>query len=97
MVMNLNKIIRKEIRETPSTIEQAKDEAQEKLSLVEYWYGKDAKPGKADSTSEGMVKIEYASILWLPIYCPSQPVVLVTCPAFAQTISKISWKTHTED
>ena len=83
---------KKEIRETPSTIEQAKDEAQEKLSLVEYWYGKDAKPGKADSTSEGMVKIEYASILWLPIYCPSQPVVLVTCPALLKRYQKLAGK-----
>ena len=67
-------------------------ETQEKLSLVEYWYGKDAKPGKADSTSEGMVKIEYASILWLPIYCPSQPVVLVTCPALLKRYQKLAGK-----
>ncbi|MDF5722359.1 MAG: RAMP superfamily CRISPR-associated protein [Rhizonema sp. PD37] len=81
---------KKEIQERPSTIEQAKDKAQEQLSLVEYWYGKDAKPGQADSTSEGMVKIEYASILWLPIYCPSQPVVLVTCPALLKRYQKLA-------
>jgi CRISPR-associated protein Cmr4 len=67
-------------------------ETQEKLSLVEYWYGKDAKPGKADSTSEGLVKIEYASLLWLPIYCPGQPVVLVTCPALLKRYQKLAGK-----
>lgn len=81
-------------QQTPrnQTIETDQEEAQEKLSLVEYWYGKDAKLGKADSTSEGLVKIEYASILWLPIYCPSQPVVLVTCPALLKRYQKLAGK-----
>jgi CRISPR-associated protein Cmr4 len=73
-------------------IEKSKEEVEEKLSSVEYWYGKDAKPGKADSTSEGFLKIEYASILWLPIYCPSQPVVLVTCPALLKRYQKLAGK-----
>ncbi len=64
----------------------------EQLTPVEYWYGKDAKPGKADSTSEGFLKIEYASILWLPIYCPGQPVVLVTCPALLKRYQKLTGK-----
>ena len=90
-----HKIIRQRTQGTPSN--ETREKAQEQLSLVEYWYGKDAKPGKADSTSEGLVKIEYASILWLPIYCPSQPVVLVTCPALLKRYQKISWKTHPEN
>ncbi|MEO1372947.1 MAG: RAMP superfamily CRISPR-associated protein [Cyanobacteria bacterium J06635_10] len=64
----------------------------EKLTSVEYWYGKDAKSGKEDSTTEGIVKFEYASILWLPIYCPSQPVVLVTCPALLKRYQKLTQK-----
>ncbi|MDF5717159.1 MAG: RAMP superfamily CRISPR-associated protein [Rhizonema sp. NSF051] len=79
-----------ETQGTPSN--ETREKAQEQLSLVEYWYGKDAKPGKADSTTEGMVKIEYASILWLPIYCPSQPVVLVTCPALLKRYQKLAGK-----
>ncbi len=79
-----------ETQGTPSN--ETREKAQEKLSLVEYWYGKDAKKGQADSTSEGLVKIEYASILWLPIYCPSQPVVLVTCPALLKRYQKLAGK-----
>lgn len=66
------------------------EQGQEKINLVELLYGKDAKPGEPDSTSEGLVKFEYASILWLPIYCPSQPVVLVTCPALLKRYQKLS-------
>jgi CRISPR-associated protein Cmr4 len=84
----------KETQQIPSNEpgEKAEGQTQEKLSLFEYWYGKDAKLGKADSTSEGLVKIEYASILWLPIYCPSQPVVLVTCPALLKRYQKLAGK-----
>jgi CRISPR-associated protein Cmr4 len=43
-------------------------------------YGKEAKTGESDSTTESLVKFEYASLLWLPVFCPGQPVVWVTCP-----------------
>lgn len=46
----------------------------------DYWYGREAKDGVPDSTSESMVKFEYASLLWLPVFCPSQPIVWVSCP-----------------
>jgi len=50
------------------------------------WYGsevdsseeKDAKSN--DATTEALVKFEYASLLWLPVFCPGQPVVWITCP-----------------
>jgi CRISPR-associated protein Cmr4 len=45
------------------------------------WYGAEAKTGDPNSTSEGIVKFEYASLLWIPVYCPNQPVVRVSCPA----------------
>ena len=44
------------------------------------WYGNEAEKGKSDSTSESSVKFEYASLLWLPVFCPGQPIVWVTCP-----------------
>ncbi|MFN7678098.1 MAG: RAMP superfamily CRISPR-associated protein [Cyanobacteriota bacterium] len=43
----------------------------------EHWYGKAA--GDTD-ISEGRVKFEYASLLWLPVFCPGQPIVWVSCP-----------------
>ncbi|MFN9623475.1 MAG: RAMP superfamily CRISPR-associated protein [Cyanobacteriota bacterium] len=42
----------------------------------DYWYGKAA--GDKD-ISEGRVKFEYASVLWLPVFCPGQPIVWVSC------------------
>jgi len=43
------------------------------------WYGNEAKTGESDSTTESSVKFEYASLLWLPVFCPGHPVVWVTC------------------
>ncbi len=51
------------------------------LEKAAYWYGAEAKAGDPNSTSEGIVKFEYASLLWIPVYCPNQPVVRVSCPA----------------
>jgi CRISPR-associated protein Cmr4 len=50
-----------------------------------FWYGQSvqkAKPGQEDKldTTEAQVKFEYASIVWLPVFCPGQPIVWVTCP-----------------
>lgn len=33
-----------------------------------------------DRTTEALVKFEYASLLWLPVFCPGQPIVWVSCP-----------------
>ncbi len=41
------------------------------------WYGSEA--GKTE-ISEARVKFEYASLVWLPVFCPGQPVVWVSCP-----------------
>jgi CRISPR-associated protein Cmr4 len=35
-------------------------------------------------TSEGLVKFEYASLVWLPVFCPGQPIVWVSCPRLLQ-------------
>jgi len=45
-----------------------------------YWYGQTVQGGDDNSTTEALVKFEYASLLWLPVFCPGQPVVWVTCP-----------------
>lgn len=54
------------------------------------WYGAKAQTGIADSTSESYVKIEYASILWLPVFCPGQPIVWVSCPRLLQRYQRIA-------
>ncbi|NJP11225.1 MAG: type III-B CRISPR module RAMP protein Cmr4 [Leptolyngbyaceae cyanobacterium RU_5_1] len=46
-----------------------------------YWYGYEAVAGQEDGgTTEALIKFEYASLVWLPVFCPGQPVVWVTCP-----------------
>jgi CRISPR-associated protein Cmr4 len=47
-----------------------------KAADCDRWYGSAA--GSQD-ISEGRVKFEYASLVWLPVFCPGQPVVWVSC------------------
>jgi CRISPR-associated protein Cmr4 len=51
----------------------------ENRSVSKYWYGSEA-GADTDDISEARVKFEYASIVWLPVFCPGQPVVWVSCP-----------------
>jgi len=45
------------------------------------WYGHHAVEGRPDGgTTEAIVKFEYASLVWLPVFCPGQPVVWISCP-----------------
>jgi CRISPR-associated protein Cmr4 len=54
------------------------------------WYGQEAESGKPDSTTESVVKFEYASLLWLPVFCPGQPIVWVTCPRLLKRYQRIA-------
>lgn len=54
------------------------------------WYGHEAVPGEANSTTESLVKFEYASILWLPVFCPGQPIVWVSCPRWLKRYKRIA-------
>jgi len=46
-----------------------------------YWYGHEAIIKQKDGgTTEAQVKFEYASLVWLPVFCPGQPIVWVSCP-----------------
>jgi CRISPR-associated protein Cmr4 len=64
-----------------------------------YWYGRQA-PISSDKddlpTTEAIVKFEYASIVWLPVYCPAQPVVFVSCPILLNRYQRITGKTFHE-
>lgn len=57
------------------------------------WYGHEAVKGEADSTTESLVKFEYASILWLPVFCPGQPIVWVSCPRLLKRYKRIVGET----
>jgi len=54
------------------------------------WYGREAELGKPDSTTESLIKFEYASLLWLPVFCPGQPIVWVTCPRLLKRYQRIA-------
>ena len=49
--------------------------------LENTWYGHESVEGRPDGgTTEAIVKFEYASLVWLPVFCPGQPVVWISCP-----------------
>lgn len=55
------------------------------------WYGHEAVESAPDGgTTEALVKFEYASLLWLPVFCPGQPVVWVSCPRLLKRYKQIS-------
>jgi len=55
------------------------------------WYGHECIDGQPDGgTTEALVKFEYASLVWLPVYCPNQPVVFVSCPALLHRYQRIT-------
>lgn len=55
-----------------------------------YWYGNAANSELPDSISESIVKFEYASLLWLPVFCPGQPIVWVTSPKLLKRYQRIA-------
>lgn len=54
-----------------------------------HWYGSEAGAGTND-ISEARVKFEYASLVWLPVFCPGQPVVWVSCPRLLRRYASIA-------
>jgi len=58
-----------------------------------HWYGQEATgSGSESKTTEAIIKFEYASIVWLPVYCPNQPVVFVSCPTLLNRYQRIIGK-----
>lgn len=56
------------------------------------WYGHEAISGAENLTTEAKVKFEYASLVWLPVFCPGQPIVWVTCPWLLKRYQQITGK-----
>lgn len=54
------------------------------------WYGTAADSELSDSTTEAIIKFEYASLLWLPVFCPGQPIVWVTSPKLLKRYQRIA-------
>jgi CRISPR-associated protein Cmr4 len=56
-----------------------------------YWYGHHAISGDKDGgTTEALVKFEYASLVWIPVFCPGQPIVWVSCPRLLKRYKQIT-------
>lgn len=69
---------------TKSPTESRKDD-------VATWYGHEAIAGQKDGgTTEALVKFEYASLVWLPVFCPGQPIVWVSCPSLLKRYKQIA-------
>jgi CRISPR-associated protein Cmr4 len=47
-------------------------------------------PKTKDNTTEALVKFEYASLLWLPVYCPGQPIVWISSPRLLKRYQQIT-------
>ncbi len=57
---------------------------------VNYWYGAGADSEESNINNESIVKFEHASIVWLPVFCPGQPVVWVTSPRLLRRYQRIT-------
>jgi CRISPR-associated protein Cmr4 len=95
---NLNLIFRDQFTQTgiipgSSIRGRFRADMRQKKGAFEHWYGADAKKNEPESTSEGIVKFEYASLLWIPVYCPNQPVVRVSCPTLLKRYQRLSRET----
>src|SRR4028119_470867 len=55
-----------------------------------FWYGTSADSELSDSTTEAIVKFEYASVLWIPVFCPGQPIVWVSSPKLLKRYQRIA-------
>lgn len=100
---NLNLIFRDQFTQTgiiPGSSIRGRfraDMRQENPSEANKWYGHEAIAEQEDGgTTEAIIKFEYASIVWLPVYCPNQPIVRVSCPALLNRYQKITGQNVTE-
>lgn len=94
---NLNLIFRDQFTQTgiiPGSSIRGRLRSEMRLSHNEeeagYWYGHEAESELSENTTESAVKFEYASILWLPVFCPGQPIVWVSCPKLLKRYKRIT-------
>jgi CRISPR-associated protein Cmr4 len=94
---NLNLIFRDQFTQTgiiPGSSIRGRLRSEMRLSHNEaeagYWYGHEAESELSAHTTESVVKFEYASILWLPVFCPGQPIVWVSCPRLLKRYKRLA-------
>ena len=94
---NLNLIFRDQFTQTgiiPGSSIRGRFRANMRLnedSLASKWYGHHAvKELRDGGTTEALVKFEYASLVWLPVFCPGQPIVWITCPWLLKRYKQIA-------
>jgi CRISPR-associated protein Cmr4 len=90
---------------TSSSATNSPRQASSSKPLVNIWYGHDSDPDEPDSgttseidptysnkdwTTEALVKFEYASLVWIPVFCPGQPIVWVSCPRLLKRYQQIT-------
>jgi CRISPR-associated protein Cmr4 len=94
---NLNLIFRDQFTQTgiiPGSSIRGRFRADMRSSdptATQQWYGHEAVTGQSDGgTTEAIVKFEYASLVWLPVFCPGQPVVWISCPRLLKRYSLLT-------
>ncbi|MEN9216276.1 MAG: RAMP superfamily CRISPR-associated protein [Gloeomargarita sp. HHBFW_bins_162] len=95
---NLNLIFRDQFTQTgiiPGSSIRGRFRAEmrsgENKGNVSKWYGHEAIANQPDGgTTEALVKFEYASLVWFPVFCPGQPVVWVSCPRLLRRYQMIT-------
>jgi len=94
---NLNLIFRDQFTQTgiiPGSSIRGRFRADMRVAekgLENTWYGHESIEGRPDGgTTEALVKFEYASLVWLPVFCPGQPVVWISCPRLLKRYKLIS-------
>jgi len=94
---NLNLIFRDQFTQTgviPGSSIRGRFRADMRISdqgQEQIWYGHEAIDGRPDGgTTEALVKFEYASLVWFPVFCPGQPVVWVSCPMLLKRFKRIA-------
>ncbi len=94
---NLNLIFRDQFTQTgiiPGSSVRGRFRSEMRLAGNEaetnHWYGMPAETEASEHTSESIVKFEYASVLWLPVFCPGQPIVWVSSPKLLKRYQRIA-------
>ena len=90
---NLNLIFRDQFTQTgiiPGSSIRGRFRADMRSDIkhLEECYGRDS--DHPDGTTEANIKFEYASLVWLPVFCPGQPIVWVTCPWLLKRYKQIT-------
>jgi len=94
---NLNLIFRDQFTQTgiiPGSSIRGRLRAETRIlegeERANHWYGNGADD---DKNNESIVKFEYASIIWIPVFCPGQPIVWVTSPRLLKRYQRIAGDT----